>query len=124
MDIALTAAARDESTSHVRDAGLCHGAAGVGHLFNRMFQATGEERLAEAARLWFERTFTFQAPGEPIAGFRAWEVGIEGNPGWRPDAGFLEGAAGVGLALLGAVSGVEPAWDRVLLVSLPPLPAD
>jgi lantibiotic modifying enzyme len=124
IDIALAAAARDESTSHVRDAGLCHGAAGLGHLFNRLFQATGEERLAEAARFWFERTFTFQAPGEPVAGFRAWEVGVQGQPGWRPDAGFLEGAAGVGLALLGAVSGVEPAWDRVLLVSLPPLSAD
>jgi lantibiotic modifying enzyme len=121
IDIALIAAARDESTSHVRDAGLCHGAAGVGHLFNRMFQATGEERLAEAARFWFERTFTFQAPGEPVAGFQAWEMGVQGQPGWRPDAGFLEGAAGVGLALLAAVSGVEPAWDRVLLVSLPPL---
>jgi lantibiotic modifying enzyme len=124
LDIALAAAARDESTSHVRDAGLCHGAAGVGHLFNRLFQATGEERLAAAARFWFERTFTFQAPGEPVAGFRAWEVGVLGQPGWRPDAGFLEGAAGVGLALLGAVSSVEPAWDRVLLVSLPPLSAD
>ncbi|PYQ63291.1 MAG: Lanthionine biosynthesis cyclase LanC [Acidobacteria bacterium] len=121
MDIALTAAARDESTSRVRDAGLCHGASGVGHLFNRMFQATGEERLAAAARFWFEKTFDFQAPGEPVAGFRAWEVGVLGQPGWRPDAGFLEGAAGVGLALLGAVSSVEPAWDRVLLLSLPPV---
>jgi len=124
LDIALAAAARDESTSHVRDAGLCHGAAGLGHLFNRLFQATGEERLAAAARFWSERTFTFQATGEPVAGFRAWEVGVLGQPGWRPDAGFLEGAAGVGLALLGAVSSVEPAWDRVLLVSLPPPSAD
>ncbi len=121
IDVALAAAAREESTSYVRDAGLCHGAAGLGHLFNRMFQETGEERLAEAARFWFERTFAFQAPGEPVAGFRAWEVGTEGQPGWRPDAGFLEGAAGVGLALLGAVSGIETAWDRVLLVSLPPV---
>lgn len=121
IDIALSAAARDESVSHVRDAGLCHGSAGVGHLFNRMFQTTGEERLAAAARFWFERTFDFHAPGEPVAGFRAWEVGMGGEPGWRPDAGFLEGAAGVGLALLGAISSVEPAWDRVLLVSLPPV---
>ncbi len=124
LDIALVAAAREEATALVRDAGLCHGSAGVGHLFNRMYQATGEERLAAAARLWFERTFGFQVPGEPVAGFRAWEVGLEGSPGWRADAGFLEGAAGVGLALLGAVAGVEPAWDRVLLVSLPPVSAD
>lgn len=120
VDIALVAADREEATAHVRDAGLCHGAAGLGHLLNRMFQETGEERLAQAARYWFERTFAFQVPGEPVAGFRAWEIGTEGSPSWRPDGGFLEGAAGVGLALLAAISSVEPAWDRVLLVSLPP----
>jgi hypothetical protein len=119
LGIALAAAAREENTAHVQDAGLCHGAAGLGHLFNRMFQMTGEERLAQAARHWFERTLEFQVPGEAVAGYRAWEVNPAGQPAWRPDGGFLEGAAGVGLALLGAVSDVEPAWDRVLLTSLP-----
>lgn len=33
--------------------------------------------------------------------------------------GFLTGAAGIGLALLGAVSPVEPSWDRLLLCSVP-----
>jgi hypothetical protein len=41
-------------------------------------------------------------------------------PGWRSEAGFLEGATGIGLALLGAISDVEPAWDRVLLLSVRP----
>jgi hypothetical protein len=120
LDIALAAAARGESTSHVQDAGICHGTAGLAHLFNRMYQTTGEERLAQAARRWFERTLDFQVPGEPVAGFRAWELDPAGQPAWRPDGGFLEGAAGIGLALLGATSDVEPAWDRILLASLPP----
>jgi hypothetical protein len=103
LDIARSAAARTEAT-YVSDAGLCHGAAGLGHLFNRMYQMTGDEDLARAARFWFERTFDFQTPGEGVAG-------------------FLEGTGGVGLALLGAISDVEPAWDRVLLISLPPIAA-
>ena len=37
------------------------------------------------------------------------------------EPGFLTGAAGIALALLAAVSDVEPAWDRVLLVSIPPI---
>ena len=124
LDIARAAAARTEgSTTYVRDAGICHGAAGLAHLFNRMYQMTGDEPLARAARFWFERTFDFQAPGEGVAGFRAFDPGVGGEPGWRADAGFLEGAAGVGLALIGAISDVEPAWDRVLLVSLPPVAA-
>ena len=61
-----------------------------------------------------------RAEGEGIAGFRAWEVNPSGGASWRTDPGFLEGAAGIGLALLGALSTVEPAWDRMLLVSLPP----
>ncbi|HEY0514537.1 MAG TPA: lanthionine synthetase C family protein [Thermoanaerobaculia bacterium] len=121
IDIGLAAVSRDPSHSLIRDAGLCHGAAGLGHLFNRMFQETGEERLAEAARFWFERALELRVEGEGIAGFRAWEVNPSGEAGWRSDAGLLEGAAGVGLALLGALSTVEPAWDRTLLVSLPPV---
>ncbi len=119
LDIGLIAAARPEPQSLIRDAGLCHGAAGLGHLFNRLYQETREERFAEAARFWLERALGFQEPGEGVAGFRAWEVNPETKaPGWREEAGFLEGAAGVGLALLGGLSEVEPAWDRVLLLSV------
>ena len=39
--------------------------------------------------------------------------------GWRDEPGFLTGAAGIGLALLAALFPVEPAWDRVLLASIP-----
>jgi lantibiotic modifying enzyme len=123
LEIALAAAERAEPTSGIRDAGLCHGAAGLGHLFNRMYHTTGEERLGEAARFWFARTLAFKEPGQGIGGFRTW--GVIGGPdelGWRDEAGFLEGTAGVGLALLGALSDVEPAWDRVLAISVRTLP--
>jgi lantibiotic biosynthesis protein len=33
--------------------------------------------------------------------------------------GLLEGAAGVALVLLAATTSVEPAWDRMFLVSAP-----
>jgi hypothetical protein len=119
LDVGRQSAARPEPESMIRDAGLCHGSAGLGHLFNRLYQETGEEPFAEAARFWFERTLRFQVPGEGVAGFRAWEVNpLTKEPGWRTTSGFLEGAAGVGLALLGAISNVEPAWDRVLLLSV------
>ena len=38
-----------------------------------------------------------------------------------PTPASSKGPPGIGLALLGAVSEVEPAWDRVFLVSLPPV---
>ncbi|MFL6194203.1 MAG: lanthionine synthetase C family protein [Thermoanaerobaculia bacterium] len=117
-DVARRAAERPESTALVRDAGLCHGAAGLGHLFNRIYQSTGDERVGEAARFWFERTLALRQEGQDVAGYAAWELN-EGKGAWRPDSGFLEGATGVGLALLAAVSEIEPAWDRILLLSIP-----
>lgn len=122
LDVALAAAARTAEDSGVRDAGLCHGAAGLGHLFNRMYQATGEERLARAAIFWYEQALSFREPDLGVGGFRAWGTDLQGTSGWRDDPGLLEGAAGVGLALLAAVSPVDPAWDRLLLVSTPPDP--
>jgi lantibiotic biosynthesis protein len=120
LDVALAATARPESTSGIRDAGLCHGAAGLAHLFNRMYQTTGEGRLAEAARFWFQRALDLREPGEGVGGFRSWgTIGAGINDlGWRNEPGFLEGSSGIGLALLGAVSDVEPAWDRVLAISV------
>ncbi len=126
--IALGAAARAPQKTQVVDAGLCHGSAGLAHIFNRFYQATGEPRFADAARDWFERTLDYRIPGEGIAGFAAHLP--EGQLDGMPDesrrelhAGFLTGAAGVALAMLGAISPIEPNWDRSLLCSISPMPS-
>lgn len=100
------------------DAGLCHGAAGLGHLFNRMYQISGDAELREAAAAWYQRTLAMRSPGEGIAGYRAWSATRPGERAWQNDPGFLLGVSGIGLALLAAVSDVDPAWDRVLQASI------
>jgi hypothetical protein len=119
LAIARRAARRPPEDAGVVDAGLCHGAAGLGHLFNRMFQATGEPWLAEAARSWFARALAMRRPGRGIGGSAAWQLSDDGIRTWVADAGLLTGAAGIALALLAAITGVEPAWDRMLLVAIP-----
>jgi hypothetical protein len=62
-------------------------------------------------------------PGEGCGGYLVWTSDGQPNTSkWTGDPGFLVGSAGIGLALLAAVSDVEPAWDRVLLTSVPPRP--
>jgi hypothetical protein len=118
LAIAHSTLTRPEEKSGVRDPGLCHGAAGLAHLYNRLWQSTGDEAFATAARFWIERTLALRTPGEEIAGFRAWRIDVAGGPGtWQAEPGFLEGATGIGLALLAAVSTVEPEWDRILMLS-------
>jgi hypothetical protein len=101
----------------VVDAGLCHGAAGDAHLFNRLYQATGDPAFAEAARHWYERALDLRRPDEGFAGFPSWGPDRDRKMTWIADAGFLTGAAGVGLAMLAATTPIEPQWDRLLLVS-------
>lgn len=126
LRIARRSASRSLEDSGVLDASLCHGAAGVGHLFNRLYQATGDETLAAAARCWFDRTLALHRPGEGVGGFlfggKEKEAGREKGEGerlWRVRPGFLDGSAGVAIALLGALSDVPPEWDRVLLATVP-----
>lgn len=118
--LALRAARRSPEATGVVDAGLCHGAAGLGHLFNRMYQTTGEALLGDAARLWFTRALAMERPGQGLAGYQSWLPSDTGGMAWAEDPSFLTGVAGIGLALLAATSERAPAWDRVLLASVSP----
>ena len=115
---AVAAAERTPETAGVLDASLCHGAIGVGHIFNRLAQTTGETRLAEAARFWLLRGLAMRRPAGRLGGFHAVMMGEDGQPARRVVfRGLLMGAAGIGLALLAATSDAEPSWDRILLLS-------
>ncbi|HLX10763.1 MAG TPA: lanthionine synthetase C family protein [Thermoanaerobaculia bacterium] len=115
--VALAAAARHPDLAGGAGAGLSDGPAGIGHVFNRLYQATGETALAEAARRWLDQALAQRTPGVGIAGFR---ITYRGE--WLDEPGFARGATGIGLALLAAVSQVDPAWDRALLLSTLPIP--
>jgi lantibiotic biosynthesis protein len=120
IEIALRASNCSFERSRIIDPGLCHGAAGLGHIFNRFFQATGEPRLKESAQFWFRKTLDMRQPNQGIAGFSAWLPQKDGKNDWVDDPGLLTGATGIGLALLAATTSIEPEWDRILLVSIPP----
>lgn len=119
MRIARFAAQRPLESCMVADAGLCHGTAGLMHMFNRLWQATGDETCRRAAITWFDRTLAFQG-STGIAGYapHGVDAGSTAEPGLA--TGVLNGAAGIGLALLAAIGSVEPAWDRLLLLDVPP----
>ena len=123
LALARSIARRPVEHCGVVDAGLCHGALGLAHLLNRLYQATGDPELLAAARAWFGRSAGYWRPGQGIGGFLALTPpeGEVNRLEWNADPSFLSGAAGMALALLAATSGIEPDWDRLLLVS--PLPA-
>lgn len=101
--LALRAARRPPDDTGVSDAGICHGTAGLAHLFAWMYRLTGDQELADAAVAWAERTLAICQAG-PSA--RPWS-----------GPGLLEGAAGIALALLAGCMPGEPVWDQMLLIS-------
>lgn len=111
---ALAATRRTAEDGTVVDAPLCHGSAGLMHVFSRLATGTGDATLADKAREWFDLAVAQRRVGEPVAGYGAVRSEPSG-PEYLPTGGFLEGAAGVGLALISATTERDPGWDRVLL---------
>jgi len=97
-DVALTAARRDPAGT-VAGAMLADGAGGLAHLCNRFYQATGDVALRDAARIWFGRALELGAP--------------------TGRTGLVDGAVGLGLALVAAIAPAEPLWDRLLVCDVP-----
>ena len=96
------------------DAGLCHGTAGIAHIFNRMYSFTEQSFLKETALYWYDQTIKMAQFKDGLAGYKAWQ-GPE--RGMVNEHGFLEGIAGIGLSLISAISDINPAWDECLLLS-------
>jgi class I lanthipeptide synthase len=101
------------------DAGVCHGAAGLAHVCNRFYQATGDKSYCSAARRWYEQALEMRKPGEGIGGYTMYFPKPDLSPDWRASPDFLDGAIGIGLAFLAGVTSVEPEWDRLILSDLP-----
>ncbi|GHI10092.1 hypothetical protein AQI88_41100 [Streptomyces cellostaticus] len=78
--------------------GLCHGLAGLLHITLRFAHDTADPGLAAAATALAEHL-------------------LQQKEFTRQDPGFLEGAAGVVLALLAAATDQAPLWDRALLLA-------
>ena len=106
---------RDLKENFVLDAGLCHGTAGIAHIFNRMFINTGVTDFKEASDYWFEETLKMATFEDGLAGYKVWRTKEMG--GWTNEYGFLEGIAGIGLAMISTISNINPDWDECLLLS-------
>jgi hypothetical protein len=96
----------------IRDACLCHGAAGLAHVANRLYHATGDDAYRAFARRWFERTLDLHELGRGIGGFTMQNAEPLATPK------LVDGTAGVGLALFAALTDMEPVWDAPMLCDL------
>jgi lantibiotic modifying enzyme len=106
---------KDLQENNVIDAGLCHGASGIAHIYNRMYQYTGIETFKESAQYWLEHTLKMATYQDGYAGYKAWHT--EKYGGWVAEPGLLEGVAGIGLMMISMAADIEASWDRCLFLS-------
>lgn len=111
---AWAASSRALEDARLVDASLCHGTSGIAHMFSRLANAFDDQALMRIAREWYGRTVDLWRPGAGCGGFTfRWN----GDAPEADMAGFLVGASGVGLALIGAIDPTVPTWDRCMLLS-------
>jgi lantibiotic biosynthesis protein len=101
----------------VGDSPLCHGAAGIAHIYNRIYQDEGDSKCLEASIAWFERALAMRQTKGGVGGFFAATRPEPGCTLLESNPAFLDGAIGIALALLAALTRTEPGWDRLLLLS-------
>ena len=106
---------RDLKENSVIDTGLCHGASGIMHIYNRAYHYIGGDVFKDTTLYWAQQTLNMAKYEDGLAGYKAWHT--EKYGGWVAEAGFLEGAAGIGLALISLIADIEPKWDRALFIS-------
>jgi len=108
----FSATRSDPRKEGVIDSGICHGAAGIAHIYNRFYQITNNELYRETALYWTNIALNQAVHKDGIAGFKSFDGSV-----WQKSLGLLTGVSGIGLVLLSSISSIAPRWDRCLLIS-------
>lgn len=103
---------RSLADNKVLDGGICHGTAGIAHIYNRFYQHTGNQEIYKAALFWIQKTLEMGKFSDGLAGYKVYTT-----KGSELEYGLLEGISGIGLVLLGFIDSKTMDWDRSLLIS-------
>jgi len=103
---------KDPKEAMVLDAGLCHGAFGVSHLYTYAYQITQEIEFRNTAIYWANIGLDMSIHKDGYAGYQK----ITGENMWSSADDLLDGIAGIGLAILSNIASFPMKWDTSLLI--------
>lgn len=103
---------RNPENGFIEDGSLCHGSFGVSHIYRKIYKDSGQRWLLDEADRWLLVGLKMSGIDDQVAGFKYLV-----KDGYVNRYGLLEGIAGIGLALVSAVSDEHLKWDRCLLIS-------
>lgn len=110
--IALATCSRDVKDAFVFDVGLCHGSSGLAVMYKMLYKEFGDTQLIDASEFWLNHVVG-QYEKSGIKGFYKFN-GLDKK--YELNIGFLEGLAGIGLALF-ALEEDDFSWTDSLMLS-------
>lgn len=105
---------RNPEEARVMDAGVCHGAFGIAHVFEFLHRETEEVAFKETAEYWLSIGLDMATHSDGLAGYKTYRGG--NNPSWKNEPSLLEGVAGIGLVILSHLYPQCNAWNQCLLL--------
>ncbi|MCA0430440.1 MAG: hypothetical protein LCH32_08050 [Bacteroidetes bacterium] len=113
VDIVIKTTFRKVEEKATLDIGLCHGSAGIAHIYNRFYNYTNDLRIKEASLNWLEKTLELANFSDQFSKYNTNnQDAIVIN-----DPSFLTGMSGVGLSLIGFLNPKTMDWDRCLQIT-------
>ncbi|KIO77423.1 hypothetical protein TH53_09070 [Pedobacter lusitanus] len=109
-----TSKRRTEEDTLVRDAGICHGSAGIAHIYNKMWHYTQNDIFRETCDFWIQKTLDFSVHQDAFAGYKAYTPTESGKH--MNSFGLLNGVSGIGLVLISYLTG-DFSWDYCLMLN-------
>lgn len=114
LEIMRRAVLRNKNEAGARDAGICHGTAGIAQLFQRFYLETNDETFRSASNKWILETLAMASYEDGLGGFKTYRSELYGGP--QAEYGFLSGISGIGSVLLSSLTQTPPSWDRILQI--------
>lgn len=117
MYIALLSAKRDTpARAFIIDAAMCHGSAGLAHIYRKWYQITGRLEFKASYEYWVRQTLLMGDRPDGIGGFQKYA----GPDNYSNALGLLDGVCGIGLVLADFVENSlnnDSDWDRFFALS-------
>ncbi|WP_165026973.1 lanthionine synthetase LanC family protein [Dysgonomonas sp. ZJ279] len=109
----LTHSARrtDLVSNLVLDAGVCHGSAGIAHIFNKLYKKTNNKQFLDTSLYWYRKTLEMNIHKDGIAGYKFHLIDTA-----VPLRGFLTGISGIGVSIISDFFDSNISWDECLLL--------
>jgi class I lanthipeptide synthase len=104
---------KTDQDTMLKDSGICHGSAGIAHIFNKVWHDTHQPVFKDACDYWIQKTLDMAIYTDGIAGYKKYGGP---NAAYEKTPALIDGVAGIGLVLLSYLTS-DFSWDYCFMLN-------